>query len=176
MNNIKTIFRKLQPLIRRYRVILTGAVVILLASLTWIRVRYTQESDVLQDVPVDTVQAVVEDLTIPVILPPAGDTSVNISKKLESVRNDSIKIVNDLKYDKNLNKSCDEMLAEYKKLVDELISSNYESGAYARYTSFGMIKGENGDLRIGPKLAACKQDSAFSKAFDEIDKRLTNGN
>ena len=177
MNKIKSTFiSAFGAMIRRHRWVLAGVLAFIVITLTILRVRYAAAEQIAVEVQVDSVAAVVNNLTTAVVLPPAGDTSVNVSKKVASVRNDSIKIAQDAQHDKNMEKSCEDILAEYKKVVEELIASNYANEAYLKYTSFGMISDEKGNLRIGPKLAACKQDLAFQKAFDEIDKLLVNGN
>ena len=165
----------LLPLARRHRVILGGVGVVLLCAITW-RTCAPGEADPILDVPTDSVTAVVNTLTEPLVLPPPGDTTINTGKKIASMKNDSAKIAQDAQRDKNMEKSCDELLAEYKKVIEELIASDYSSEAYTKYTTFGMIKDENGMMRLGPKLASCKQDPVYMKAFDEIDKKLINGN
>lgn len=176
MNNIKAIIKdKLLPFVRRHRVLFGGAGMVLLGLVTWSTFSFS-EADPIIDVPTDSVTVVVQTLTEPLVLPPAGDTTINISKKIASMKNDSAKISQDSQRDRNMEKSCDELLAEYKKVIEELIASDYSSEAYTKYTTFGMIKDENGMMRLGPKLASCKQDPVYMKAFDEIDKKLINGN
>jgi hypothetical protein len=135
-----------------------------------------REINPVQPVPEDTVANVFNQLTGDIEAPSAGDTSVDFTRKKESRKNDSLKIAQDLQIDKNVQTPCDALLAEYRKIVDELVASNYSSAAMAKYSEFGMIKDENGYMRPGPKLSACKQDSLFQKAFDEIDEKMMNSN
>lgn len=166
---------KLITIARQNRAIITVVAVVLLGVITW-RTCAPGQGDPIIDVPLDSVAVVVHNLTPPLVLPAAGDTSVNMGRKIASMKNDSAKIAQDSRRDKNMEKPCDELLAAYKKVVDELVASDFSEEAYTKYTTFGMIKDDNGLLRLGPKLAACKEDPAFKQAFDEIDKRLITTN
>jgi hypothetical protein len=162
--------------VRRYRFAIAGAVFLAVCLIGWRLLSGGQAASEASVVPEEVRNDLVKRLTDPTAIIPDGDTTVDKQKKSESVENDIRQIREDAQKDKNVEKSCEEILAEYKAIVEDLLAHNYESSTFEKYNTFGMIKGADGTMRPGPKLGACKQDSAFLKAFDEIDKRLTNGN
>lgn len=106
--------------------------------------------------------------------PVPGDTMVDIAKKQASRKEDSLKIVIDLAKDKNAETPCEVLLEEYRVLVEAYIRSNFSETTYKKYEAFAYIQDEDGNIRPAPKLEACKQDSVYRKAFDDLDRQMTS--
>jgi hypothetical protein len=121
-----------------------------------------------------TVDSVANNL-IPSDPPPLpGDTMVDMAKKQVSRENDLRKITEDLGKDKNAVKPCEVLLEEYRVLVEAYIRSNFSEATYKKYEAFAYIQDEDGNIRPAPKLEACKQDSVYRKAFDDLDRQMTS--
>jgi hypothetical protein len=174
--NLKTYFQeKVQPFLVRNRLFLGGGTAIIVIFSAW---GYLQGCK--NNRPEVVVTPETKDSVVAIIIQPPSitltDGSVDIEKATESHAADVKKVTEDLKKDIIAESPCDSILRVYGMIINEMLATNYSKTSMDKYRGFGRIMDENGIERMGPKMAACQQDSLFRKAFDDLDRKMTNGN